>query len=296
MVIQAATANMDTFTDFYQNSDYAGFDQDVRQGGSFGLSFMDVRQDAIEAVDPALPEIPFVSGVAGGGVADIDFGDGWRRHQLHPGFLDIQPPNQECQFRIPALHLRIAFVPEARLKSLLDERGLPFSALETFSAQFRYSATAFAALQDMWNLAQFDDPATHLMIDGLWLHMIGQLLAEANPNQQLAPARAIGDVRIRRVIDYIETHMSDPICVADLAAVAFLSVTQFSRGFKAALGVTPARYVLERRCARAERLLIHSNLPLAEVARCCGFRNTSYFWTAFKKVTGHTPAQVRIVN
>ena len=70
--------------------------QTVRSGGSFGLTLLNLRQDTIEFVDPAIPEVPFVMGVAGVGPAEIDFAGRWERHDLKPGLLDIQPPSQSC--------------------------------------------------------------------------------------------------------------------------------------------------------------------------------------------------------
>lgn len=93
---------MDTSPDFYQTYNAGEVNQTVRSGGSFGLTLLNLRQDTIESVDPAIPEVPFVMGVAGVGPAEIDFAGRWERHDLKPGLLDIQPPSQSCGFRIPA--------------------------------------------------------------------------------------------------------------------------------------------------------------------------------------------------
>ncbi len=284
---------MDTFADFYQNSEYASFEQDVRRGGTFGLTFLDVKQGAIETADPAIPEVPFVTTMNKHDAFQYDFGDGWKTHSYAQGVVDIQPPNQECRFRLPDLHLRIAFAPEQQLRALLDERGMSLTALEGFSGQFRSSAMAFALIQDMWRLSLYDDPATNLMIDGLWLSLVSKLLADTDKRLGLAPASAIGDARLGRVVEYIEEHLSEPLCVGNLAAVACMSTTQFSRSFKSALGQTPAKYVTQRRCRKAEELLRKTKLPVTAVAAICGFRNVSYFWTVFKRETGRTPAEIR---
>lgn len=284
---------MDTFGEFYQTSDYAEFDQTLRSGGSFGLSLLDVRQDALEAVDPAIPEVPFVAGVAGGGSAEIDFGDGWKRHDLEPGFVDIQPPNQSCGFRIPALHLKIVFAPHERLKALLDEYNLTIEVLGAFSGQFRHSRTASGLIDAMWQTASTNDPASHLLLDGLWMQLIAGMVQDSQSRIPTGPSTPIGDHRLTRVLDYIEAHLDKPLCVDDLAEVACLSKTQFSRSFKAAMGRSPARYVLERRCARADDLLRNSTRPLDHIARACGFRNRSYFSTAFRRVTGRTAIETR---
>lgn len=148
----------------------------------------------------------------------------------------------------------------------------------------------------MLQTAQTNDPASHLCLDGLWMQLIAGLVQDSQSRSPTWSSRPIGDHRLNRVLDYIEAHLDQPLCVADLAAVACLSKTQFSRSFKAAIGRTPALYVLKRRCARANDLLQHSALPLEHVARACGFRNRSYFSTAFRKVTGRTASETRSLD
>ena len=287
-------ATIQSFTEFYQTSEYAAFDQDVREGGTFGLKMLDVKQGAVEMTDPAMSDVAFVTSLTtGGGTFETDFGDGWRKHSFKPSIMDIQPPFQDCSFRVPAAHLRFATLPEAEIRRLLDERGLTLATLDAFIGHFKQSAIAASALNDMWRLSQIDDPSTSLIIDGLVMNLIGHLLLEVNKTHAPKPAAAIGDARLRRVIDYIEEDLSKPLCVGDLASVACMSITQFSRSFRSALGITPAKYVQQRRCDRAANLLQTTQFRVATISAMCGFRNFSYFSTVFKKETGHRPADLR---
>lgn len=99
--------------------------------------------------------------------------------------------------------------------------------------------------------------------------------------------------RRRRVVDYIESNLSHPISLADIAAVAALSPYHFARAFKASMGMTPVRYVWQRRIELARRMLRETGAPLVDVALACGYASQSHFTTAFKMATGVTPAAYR---
>ncbi|MEO1454703.1 MAG: AraC family transcriptional regulator [Pseudomonadota bacterium] len=101
------------------------------------------------------------------------------------------------------------------------------------------------------------------------------------------------DGRVRRVIAYIEAHIDDALTLADLADLAGYSVFHFSRVFRTATGQTTKSYIRQRRVARARRLIETTNLPLVEVALCCGFAHQSHFTTVFQKETGVTPGDFR---
>lgn len=100
--------------------------------------------------------------------------------------------------------------------------------------------------------------------------------------------------RLARVIDFIEDNLDGEISLEQLARVACLSPFHFVRSFKAAVGRTPHRYLMDRRVARARALLESGDLPLSQVADICGFASQAHFTSAFRRVTGTTPGAYRI--
>lgn len=99
--------------------------------------------------------------------------------------------------------------------------------------------------------------------------------------------------KIRRVTDFVESNLDMAIGLKDLAEVAGLSTFHFSRVFKRAMGISPYRFVCERRLERARALLATDKMSIAELAQCCGFANQSHFTTAFSQATGMSPARFR---
>lgn len=98
---------------------------------------------------------------------------------------------------------------------------------------------------------------------------------------------------LRRVRIYIEQHLTERIQLADLAAVAGLSVYHFAREFKRTVAVSPHSYVTRRRVEKAQEMLARTDLPLSDVALASGFFDQSHLARHFREFAGVTPAEYR---
>ena len=94
---------------------------------------------------------------------------------------------------------------------------------------------------------------------------------------------------VRRIKQYIETHLQEPITLADIGEAAYFSPIYCETVFKKETGSPIGRYIARRRVNEAERLLLEGTLSLREVAAAVGFADYNYFARTFKKVTGRTP-------
>lgn len=109
-----------------------------------------------------------------------------------------------------------------------------------------------------------------------------------------APARpALLKWRLKRVLDYIEANLSEPITLPNLAAAAGLSRMHFASQFRAATGLRPHDFVMCRRIERAQALLRDPALPLVEVALSVGFQTQAHFTTVFRGLVLETPGRWR---
>lgn len=104
---------------------------------------------------------------------------------------------------------------------------------------------------------------------------------------------ALAPLPLRRVLLFIEQNLDDDLSLATLAAVAGLSPSHFARRFKAAMGDAPHRYVLARRVNGAKRLLLESDMPLAEIAAETGFSSQAHLTGIFGRAVGMTPGAYR---
>ena len=99
--------------------------------------------------------------------------------------------------------------------------------------------------------------------------------------------------RLRRVVDYIEAHISEAISLADLAAAAGLSRTHFAAQFRLATSCKPHDFILLQRIEAAERLLLQTSRALLDIALTVGFQTQAHFSTVFKRFVGETPGRWR---
>jgi len=99
--------------------------------------------------------------------------------------------------------------------------------------------------------------------------------------------------KLDRAVEYINANLANALTLEAIAKQAALSPTHFARAFRNALGVTPHRYVLERRIERAQFLLKASGAPISEISYEVGFSNHSHFSKAFQRLTGTTPGHYR---
>jgi AraC family transcriptional regulator len=131
--------------------------------------------------------------------------------------------------------------------------------------------------------------------DGVYAKSIGQTLVMhvARLEPPWHDVKALPKWRIRRVHEYVVTHLEERISLADLAEAAGLSRMHFAAQFRAATGCRPHDYVLQQRIESAKDILSTTDMPLAEVALAVGFYAQPHFSTVFKRLTDETPARWR---
>lgn len=118
---------------------------------------------------------------------------------------------------------------------------------------------------------------------------VALLDAERRPRPQSCGGAGLAPWQAKRVAQAIEARMEDGMAVCDLAAVARLSVSHFSRAFKSTFGLPPDQYIASQRVARAQRMMLTTRDPLCQIAQACGFADQAHLSRVFRKLTGDTP-------
>jgi len=92
----------------------------------------------------------------------------------------------------------------------------------------------------------------------------------------------------RMKLFYFERHRVD-----DLAALAGMSASHFSRVFKAAFGTSPIDWLRRERISQAKRRLAETDDAIKEIAGQVGYADRFFFSKDFKQLAGLTPREFR---
>ncbi|AOT72706.1 response regulator [Geosporobacter ferrireducens] len=95
------------------------------------------------------------------------------------------------------------------------------------------------------------------------------------------------------ILNYIEKNYHKGITLEDVAKHVGLSPFYLSKLFKKQVGINFIEYVTKKKIEKAKDLLIHTNMPVINIALELGFHEPNYFSKVFKKVEGITPSQYR---
>lgn len=103
----------------------------------------------------------------------------------------------------------------------------------------------------------------------------------------------IDSPQLVKVIRLMEAVMENPLNMMQLSERAGISPRQIERLFREQIGTPPMAFYLGLRLARARTLLRQSINPILDVALECGFRSTSHFCHAYKRLFGIAPTEER---
>jgi AraC family transcriptional regulator len=143
------------------------------------------------------------------------------------------------------------------------------------------------------------EPAARTYVDQLGTMVAAQLVhrhgagVSGSTSADDRSAGGLGDRQFAAVRAVMEERLAEPVPLAELAATAGLSVSQFSRQFKARTGLAPHRFLLGLRVDHACRLLRNDRAPIAEVAVRCGFSHQEHLTRVIRAHLGTTPGAVR---
>ncbi len=102
--------------------------------------------------------------------------------------------------------------------------------------------------------------------------------------------------RLNDILGYTFKHLHQTIKITDVAEVAHLSRSQFSRYFKLHTGKTYIEFLNELRIASACTMLLNEKNTIEKICYDVGFQNLSNFNRQFKKLKKTTPSEYRMIR
>jgi len=167
---------------------------------------------------------------------------------------------------------------------VMEEEGIPVSEYELLAKRFQPQPNAARA----W--AKLAKTAGQKYMVMTTKHHEGFCHFDSKLTNYSAPKTACGRDLVR---EYVDAHLGESMDLAELAAIAGLSVFHFARQFKQSAGITPHHYLVQRRIERAQDMLARTDLALSEIAVAAGFSDQSHLSRHFRQILGTTPREFR---
>ncbi|WP_291298594.1 helix-turn-helix domain-containing protein [Elioraea sp.] len=244
-----------------------------------------------EIATPAMTDHVIVLHLSGDDEIETDIGGRMRGYRLTPGQVGIMPAMQPSTWRLNGqagfLHL---YLPQSTLAGYAQEAGVADRLRPGFGLDDPFLA---ALLARIGNASLHRVPLDRLLCESIERVTALHLLSTYGESRIDAGTATMPPRRLRAVRAWVEEKLAEEMTLDDLAAAAGMSRFHFARAFRAATGVSPWRYVTERRIARARDLLLGSDMPVGSVAAAVGFATASHFAQAFRALTGEAPTAFR---
>lgn len=110
--------------------------------------------------------------------------------------------------------------------------------------------------------------------------------------KELTEGEALSKI-VRQALQYIDSHLSDPLSLDTIAGAIPVTPSYLSRTFKKETGQGLTEYINMARIEKAKELLSDGQGLNYEVAEQAGFHDPAYFSATFKKYTGMSPKEYK---
>ncbi|MBQ8305616.1 MAG: helix-turn-helix domain-containing protein [Blautia sp.] len=99
---------------------------------------------------------------------------------------------------------------------------------------------------------------------------------------------------VRDAVNYINLNLSSQLTTQEIANALMISRGHLSNHFKKETGQNISNYILMQKTKEAQRLLLYTNMSIAEISDLLSFSSQSHFTSVFKKYSGGaTPTAFR---
>jgi AraC family transcriptional regulator len=102
--------------------------------------------------------------------------------------------------------------------------------------------------------------------------------------------------QLRLARDTIKSHLEGELSIEQLAQECRLSVSHFAKAFARSTGISPHRWLMQRRVEVAKDLMLTTDSSLVEISLRCGFSDQSHFTRVFAEAAGETPGRWRQIQ
>jgi AraC family transcriptional regulator len=108
------------------------------------------------------------------------------------------------------------------------------------------------------------------------------------------PRNGLSDREFAAICEFIDNELGNDLTCAALAAAAGVPLRVVFDGMRVRTGMSPYRYVMEKRVERARHLLTNTATPISEIALLCGFSSQQHMTSTITGRLGRSPQKIRL--
>ncbi len=255
--------------------------KDLNRLGRHSISVMTVQSLKGEQVSPRCTDDMIVLVAEGQARWDyrIDGGKALTR-RVRPGYMITVPAHTANHFASNAsLVTHGVGIPRNVTTELIREAGGgDFADSVHVSQTGTTDEFCRSLILQLVEAARQPSQVNGLLVDHLGVALALRIARIANPRGfPRAVSRRLEFQEIRRVEDYVRSHLSESLSLQTLASVVEMTPFNFLRAFRLATGHTPHQWLLRLRAGQAlEMLKANPSLTTAQAAAECGFVDRSH--------------------
>ena len=136
-----------------------------------------------------------------------------------------------------------------------------------------------------------DEYSQHL-VNSLLEIMLINMVRRTNTTLNVSPVKKTTKECIF-IENYINDHFKEDIDLDKLSELTFLNKYYLVHAFNQYKGISPMRYLIQRRISEAKFLLETTSYSMNDISAIIGFSNQNYFTFAFKREIGCSPSTYR---
>ena len=210
---------------------------------------------------------------------------GSKQRGCKPSTLVFHPADEihANQFLDQGGHLFRLEIPPAWI-----ERIHPYSTVLTHAAEFT-NGPIVNLVTKLYRECYQPDSVSPLAVEGLALEIIAEMSRlKIHPNR--TPPCWVKQAR-----DFLHENYAEKLNPRAIAGTLGVHPVRLARSFRGVYGCTMGDYLRQLRIDIASRYLSTSAISIADISTLIGFADQSHFSKTFKRLTGLTPAQYRMV-
>ena len=134
-----------------------------------------------------------------------------------------------------------------------------------------------------------------LFLESKILELIGLKLDLTSTNVKSTHTLAADNLikKLYQVQHMISSDLSIQHSIHQLSREIGVNDFILKKEFKTLFGKTIFEHTIQLRMEKARQLLLHTKKPIYEISELVGYKNSTHFTAAFKKIEGYTPKMYR---